>query len=56
MFLSRKGNSSFGVFGFFFFLWIFVIVGRGEIEDVRHDVLCLNVFECLFFIQKCLCM
>lgn len=22
-------------------------------KDVSHDLLCLNVFECLLFIQKC---
>lgn len=48
--------SSKGGFGGFFLFWIFVIFGGGGAEDVLHDVLCLNVFECLFFIQKCLCM
>ncbi len=46
-----KKVSSFGVFffplGFCNFLWW----GRETvwgIEDVRHDLLCLNVFECFF--------
>lgn len=54
--LSMNRNDIFGVF--FFppsgFLYFFFWVGVGGIEDVRHDVLCLNVFECLFFIQKCM--
>lgn len=49
--MSRKGSQIWGSLGFFS-LWIFVILLGGGVEDVRHDVLCLNVFECLFLYSE----
>lgn len=49
----KKGKNFWGLF---FPLDFCNSFGGGEgVEDVRHDVLCLNVFECLLYSEMSVC-